>query len=50
MFGSEVEHEVEKSPGESGSDESKTVILVLGILLGLSIVGLVVSVTVSVIK
>lgn len=48
VFGTDLEHEVEENPGESGSDI--TLILVLGVLLGLTVVGLVVFVTLSVIK
>ena len=50
VFGSGLEHEVEKGPGESGSDSNQTAIIALGVLLALSIVGLVVCLTVSVMK
>ncbi|XP_041959519.1 protein dachsous-like [Alosa sapidissima] len=49
VFGTGLEHQVEKGPGGNGSD-SMVVILTLGILFGLTIVALVVVVTVSVIK
>ncbi|KAL2086494.1 hypothetical protein ACEWY4_017553 [Coilia grayii] len=50
VFGSELEHEVEKGPGENGSDPMQTAIIALSVLLALSIMGIVVLVTVSVIK
>ncbi|XP_062389788.1 protocadherin 18-like [Sardina pilchardus] len=48
VFGSGLEHEVEKSTG--GAESGSMVAIILGVLLGLTMVALVVVVTVSVIK
>ncbi|XP_063064688.1 protocadherin Fat 4-like [Engraulis encrasicolus] len=50
VFGSGLEHEVERGPGESVSDPMQTAVIALSVLLALSIVGIIVLTVVSVKK
>ncbi|XP_063064674.1 protocadherin Fat 4 [Engraulis encrasicolus] len=50
VFGSDLEHEVERGPGESVSNPMQIAVIALSVLLGLSIVGIIVLTVVSVKK